>query len=362
VVASTASSAATASARPSPRPEQALSQPSALGSDRRAALLAAKLRALVTDAEGDLALESSPVQNGAAARAGERGWFLAGDEPARALGPALAWAERHQVTELRVLAEDRTGVLARRAEAFVPTPGVWAVEGRSLRPATSEEAGDTTGVPPPEAEEFALLLRDLGVDVVVEHGELSGEVLGLEVARVVRGDDGVIALEVGVGRHDREAFATVHGDLPTRHALQAVIDVVRAQRRPAAEGHPLSRLAPERWARAAVVADPGLVGCAHLEPVVPVLPRVSVKEVTAACAVGEDLDGRPVLVAASVGIDLDLVPTAAEARDTYAPGARLLLAVPERDAHPITHALAARLRRPAEVVVLPADWRASAVA
>jgi len=39
------------------------------------------------------------------------------------------------------------------------------------------------------------------------------------------------------------------------------------------------------------------------------------------------------------------------------PGARLLLAVPERDDHPVTRALAAQLRSPAEVVAVSGDWR-----
>jgi len=149
----------------------------------------------------------------------------------------------------------------------------------------------------------------------------------------------------------------VHGDLPTRQALATVVDAVRADRRPDTPGHPLHRLAPERWLRAALVADPGLVGCAELTPVAPVLARESVKDVVAAGAVGADAAGDPVVVAASVGIDLDLVPTAAELRAVHAPGARLLLVVPERDDHPVTRAVAARLREPAEVVTVPADWR-----
>jgi hypothetical protein len=84
-----------------------------------------------------------------------------------------------------------------------------------------------------------------------------------------------------------------------------------------------------------------------------VLPRESVKDVQAACLVGDGL-----VVACSVGIDLDLVPTAAEIRQVHAPGARLVLAVPERDDQPVTRRIAARLRDPAEIVVLPDDWRA----
>ncbi len=59
-------------------------------------------------------------------------------------------------------------------------------------------------------------LLDAGVEVVVEHGVIRGEVRGLEVARVGGRRRRRRPLEVGVGRHDREAFAMVHGDLPDR--------------------------------------------------------------------------------------------------------------------------------------------------
>ena len=63
------------------------------------------------------------------------------------------------------------------------------------------------------------------------------------------------------------------------------------------------------------------------------------------------------VVVCSVGVDLDLVPAAAEARLALAPDARLLLVVPEGDDHPATRALANRLKDPAEVVAVPGDWR-----
>ena len=87
-----------------------------------------------------------------------------------------------------------------------------------------------------------------------------------------------------------------------------------------------------------------------------------------AAAVGEDATGDPVVVACSVGIAVDLVPTAADARSAIdaagglhadTPPSRLLLAVPERDDHPRIRRLAARLRVPAEVVPLPGDWHAA---
>jgi len=339
--------------------------PSALSTEQRAALVAAKLRALVTEHDRVEHLEVTGFPGGAAARSTRgdpRAWFLAETSPERGLGPALTWAARHDIAELHVIAESGTGTLARRAAHFDPAPTVWRLEGRTWLPAEPEAPADPGAVPAPSTAEFALLLASTGVDVVQEHGEVSGEVLGLQVARVVVDEGGGASLEVGVGRHDREAFAMVHGELPDRDALASVVDTVRTHRRPGATGHPLSRLAPERWLRARVVADPALVGCTRLAPVPPPLPRTSVKEVAAASAVGEDAEGHPVLVTCSVGIDLDLVPTAADARALHAPGARLLLAVPERDDHPLLHRVADRLAEPAEVVAVPGEWRAGVVA
>ena len=278
------------------------------------------------------------------------------------MGPALAWAVAHDVEDLSVLADGATDVLARRAALFAPTPTVWMVQGHEMVEVAAAPAVDPADAPAPLTAAFAALLAEAGADVVVEHGVLAGEVLGLEIARVVVAEDGTAALEVGVGRHDREAFAMVHGGLPTEEALASVIAAVRENRRAGAESHPLSRLAQERWVRSVLAQRPDLVGAARLEPVVPLLARDSVKDVMPACLVGEDLEGRPLVVACSVGIDLDLVPTAAEVRAHYAPDARLVLAVPERDDHPVTRRIAGRLREPAEIVVLPDDWRSAAVA
>jgi hypothetical protein len=105
------------------------------------------------------------------------------------------------------------------------------------------------------------------------------------------------------------------------------------------------------------VSEPARVGLADLRPIAPAVPRPNLRDPAVAMALGEDSDGSPVVVACSVGIDLDLVPAAADARLSSAPEARLLLVVPARDAHPVTRDLAARLARPAEVVPLDGDWR-----
>jgi hypothetical protein len=73
--------------------------------------------------------------------------------------------------------------------------------------------------------------------------------------------------------------------------------------------------------------------------------------------VGVDVDGQPIVVVCSTGVYLDLVPSAADDRLAHAPDARLVLAVPARDAVPVTTELATRLRLPADVHAIEGDWR-----
>lgn len=288
---------------------------------------------------------------------GGRGWVLLG--PDAGLGTALVWARRREVDELHVLVDEggRPGVVARRAGAFAPAPTVWAVDGTSVSPAEPEPITPPL-VPAPTTEEPALLLREAGVDVVVERGEVTGEILGLEVARAVVGPDGSAVLEVGVGRHDREAFALLHDELSTAEALARVVADVRRHRHPGATPHPVNRLVRDRWLREQVLAEPALVGAASLRRAESPEPRHGLHGTGVAVAVGESADGAPVVVACSVGVDPELVPVAADARLHHAPTAHLVLVVPPRDALPVTGALASRLVRPAELVPVAGDWPA----
>lgn len=330
----------------------------ALGPERRAALLAAKLCALVHDHFDGAAGALSSFPGGAALAAGSRGWVLVADEPTRALGRALAWGRQHGIDELNVVVDDCAGILARQAGELADGPSVWRAHGRDLGRAEPEPAAAPADAPA-AALALAPVLADAGADVVVEHGEVKGEVLGLEIATIVVADDRA-RIDVGVGRHDREAFTMLHGDLPLAEAVAIAVATVRRQRHPAAPEGPLKRLVPERWLRWALVARPALAGAGRLRPVPGLVRRDSVKDVLPAFAAGHDEDGRPIVVAASVGIDLGLVPAAADTRRFHAPGARLVLVVPERDDHPVTRALAARLRDPAQVLSVPGDWRALA--
>jgi hypothetical protein len=279
----------------------------------------------------------------------------------------LAWAWSHDATRLDLVVEDAAGLLTRRAAEFAEPAGVWWLNDRRLH-AVEPEPLLPSLPPPPEALALAPVLEAAGAEVVIEHGVVAGEILGLEIARVVvdhgpptTDTAGRARIEVGVGRHDREAFAMVHGDLPTEAALAAVIATVRQRRTGTADAHPLKRLAPERWLREIVVAHPDLAGAATLERIEATVPRVSLKQPFPAAAAGLDGDGNPVVVVCSVGVDLDLVPTAADIRLAFDPVARLVLVVPERDDLPITGALADALVRPAEIVTVPGNWRTTAV-
>jgi hypothetical protein len=321
-----------------------------LDPERRSALLAAKLGALARDNLGLVDGEPSSLPGGAALRAGGTGAVLVQDAPARGLGPALAWARRHDVHELHVLVEDRAGQLARQGEWFANAPTVWWVRGRELH-RVEPEPHEPPPPPPPGAMALASDIAEAGATVVVEHGAVVGEVLGLEVARVAgNGDD--FALEVGIGRHDREAFAVIHGDRPAASALADVVRSVRDGRRVGAPASPLHRLAQERWLREVLLARPDLAGAGALERHEGPLARPDLKAPWPAVAVGDE-----VVVVASVGVDPDLVPYASDARAIVDPGARLVLVVPERDALAVTRDLAASLREPAEVRTVADEWR-----
>ena len=128
---------------------------------------------------------------------------------------------------------------------------------------------------------------------------------------------------------------------------------MRQDRRLDRPPHPLNRLARERLVRDLLVREPGRIDLVSLAPAPPPVPRPRLTEVAPCAALGYDGEGRVVVVVCSVGIDLDLVPWAADARLALAaPADRLLLVLPRRDAHPVTRALAEQLRHPAELVPL----------
>lgn len=339
--------------------------------DRRPSPLAVKLDALVRGrwgTVGDTAeLGSLPGGASLVDRAGGRTWALLTDSgetgaiegnAERRVGAALALAHRAATPGVHLITEDAdaAGVVARRASLFAPAPTVWRSDGPTLHQVAPVPAA-ATPVPAPGAELYRPVLREAGLTPVVEGGVLIGEYLGLEVGRVIAEPDGTAHLEAGVGRIDREAGSVVWGELGEVASLARVRDVVAAHRNPTAERHPLNQLVAERWLRSIVVAQPALAGAASLRPVGSALARRNLRETAVATAVGKDPQGTPVVVTCSTGVDLDLVPSAADDRLAHAPDARLVLVLPACDAVAITRDLASRLVRPAEVVTVAADWR-----
>lgn len=313
-----------------------------------------KLRTLVREHLGDDSVpEAATFAPGAALRHGDVAWVFLDDRPL--LGAALAWMLRSGASSLEVIAERETGLLARRAAEFLVPISVWHPIDRSLVPAVPEPATVPARLPA-HHEEFRSLIESAGAEAQVEHGVLVGEVRGLEVCRVV--DDphlGTTRLEVGVGVHDREAFQMLHGDVPAVESLARVVEVVARHRRVGAPQHPLNRLAAERFLRWRLLQEPSLVGADDLWPSPPPVVRSNLKDPTPCVAVGEDADGDVMVVCAS-GVDLDLVPYAADARSAYSgadPGGavpRLVIVTPSRDQVRVIREIAGLLRQPIEFV------------
>jgi hypothetical protein len=316
-------------------------------SQRHRQLLSIKVTALVGDHLGDDAtLESADFGRGAAVCANGAGWVLVDEQPERQLGAALAWAIRNpKVQRLDLLTEHSSGVLARRAAGFTFPIDVWHVDGRQLLPAVAEPLSA-----PVTARDEHLDLVDLiaagGAVPLVEHGVVFGEVRGLEVCRVVdRPETGDVALEVGVGVHDREAFAIIHGAVPTLDALAGVVRQVTAVRGPDVPHHPLNRLAAERLLRWRLEQEPALVGATAVIPAEPPMPRPNVKDAVPCVATGVR-NGDEIAVVCSTGVDLDLIAYAA---DVSAGGRHTVVALPRRDLVPVTRDLAALLVTPVEL-------------
>ena len=327
---------------------------------RRQELFRAKLRALVRATWGEDHVDGDdvvvgPFPGGATLRHGRVGWVLAEEDPERAMGGSLVWATQMGLDDVHVLAQGAVGMLARRAAAFTRPPTVWRVQERTLVRGSPEPLEPQPSLPT-GALDYLSTLEQAGVEMVVEHGVLRGEVLGLEVARVVDDESGV-RLEVGVGKYDREAQRLLHGNRPPGHALAGAVATVRQLRRADAPGHQANRLVPERWLRSLVVSNPGLVGASWLAPMSPPLPRANLLQRVPAPAGGLEESGAPVVAVCSTGIDVDLVPSAVDSREEHGQRPRLVLVVPEGDDHPTTRALAAALTEPAEVVTIPRDWR-----
>lgn len=319
--------------------------------ERRSRLLAVKLRALVRDHLGGEQPGESPqvFAPGAALLTDTRTWMLIDGDASRGLGAALAWGLRHE-RPLSLLVERDSGLLARRAVCFDVDLEIWHVDDRALLPAIADVESARVK-PPAEHLAFSALIESAGADVVVEHGIVVGEVRGLEICRVV--DDphtGETRLEVGLGAHDREAFAMVHGELPTEAALRRVVEAVAVHRADGADAHPLNRFGAERLMRWHAAQKPSSVGFSSLVVAEPPVARTNVKDAVPCVAVGERDGVRSVAVFAH-GVDLDVVPFALDSAAHHGADAAVIV-MRDRDVVPAHEAMCRISRRPVEIVTV----------
>jgi hypothetical protein len=347
--------------------------------ERRSRLLGVKLRALISDHLGrEVVDETSGFPDGAAVLVGDAAWVLADGDASRSLGGALSWAVRQPATSLNLIASSGTGLLARRADRFRFPVSVWFPKDRELLPAMAAPIPDVPS-PSPDHLELRTMIEQAGATVNVEHGVLFGEVRGLEVCRVVdqptvglfaelgdissdptaplldavdataaleRREYGGVRLEVGVGANDREAFQLLHGDIPTIEALSGVVEAVETHRTFDARQHPLNRLGQERFLRWRLEQEPGLIGMAELVPADSPVPRRNLKD-PVPCVARAQSDDAVAMVVCSTGIDLDLIPFAADVQAMYTDP--VIVVTPERDLVSITRDMAGLLAAPVEL-------------
>lgn len=336
---------------------------------RRSRLLSVKLRTLVREHLGctDDEVGRSEVFGGGAALIGaDSTWILFDAEARPSLGAALAWVSKNGrgdgssvdssssgVSPVHLLVEHGSGLLARRAALFDAPVTVWHVAERMLLPAVPEPY-PLSGPTSPDHLAFVDIIASAGADPMVEHGVVTGEVRGLEICRVV--DDpttGTTRLEVGMGAHDREAFAMVHGDVPTTEALARVVAAVLPHREPGADPHPFNQFAAERLLRWRVCREPAMVGCATLAPAEPPVARTNVKDAVPCVALGTTRDGDdPVTVVFAHGVDLDVVPFAVDAAAYHGTGS-VLVATRSKDAVGIIERMAGTTRIPVRFGSVP---------
>lgn len=317
----------------------------ALDADRLGALSAAKLRGLLTVHLGTECDAPVTVGDGAAVVVDGTAWmYQAG---IASLGAAMVWAAAKGADRVAVVVDELTDAVSHEL-AGLDIEVFQAVE-RTLRPAGPVVAPrfDEPAVGHP----LLATLESEGLDVVRGHGLWHGEVLGLEVARLVGdGPD----LQLGVGAYDRGAFEALYPDRSPIDALADVVADVRSHRHPGAPPHLLNRLVRERWLRADLCAEPATLGLDSLVAVPGIAPRAGLHVSAPDAAIGGSGESA-VLVVTSVGVLPAGVPygAAVAARER---ADRIVFVVPERDRHPAFVGATQYLRLPTEVVGVTPPW------
>ncbi len=331
-----------------------------MDNEQRRSLYRAKLGALATDNFGvvgdlvDLPFGAVVVGSKIDVDGSERSFAVAylADEPRDHLGAVLALIVRRNAGQLAVLVDDpaAAAVLARQATRLRLPTQVHRIVDRSVELADPIDHADVVA-PIDGVDDLIAIIREAGLDLVVEHGEVTGELLGLELARIVV-LDGEPVLDVGVGKFDQEAGAMLRGATPAAQSLHeavAQISEIRSADGPAAHG--LNRVARERWLRAAVLADPESIDVASLEPVEPLYRRAGVIASMPAAAITQD----GTLVVCSLGADVEVVAHSADLLVRHS-ASSLVHVVPEDKAMPIIGVLLDLLDVPVRTLAVPPPW------
>lgn len=327
-----------------------------LDANRLAGLARTKLEGLVRRAFPDVVTDAVGFNAGVGLVDGERAFVLVIERPPSPLAAALAWGDRQGATQLHVIVDDPDPILAAEARGLTPSPTLWQAAGTELVP--MPDPGLATAVEaPPSVLAQAPVLDAAGCEVVIEHGIVIGEVLGLEVARVAVEADGAAIVRVGVGLYDQEAHALIHAQSSIDERLRQVSDEVRRYRNADAVLHPLNRVARERWLRSIVCANPTLLGLETCVGEAPIVARGGIHEQRPVAARGTRA-GAEVLVVCSSGIDLDLVPAAAAhlALSGVDRVDEVILLLPERDHHPVLQRMLTHLEVDATLVAIADPW------
>lgn len=324
-----------------------------LDAERLGNLARIKLEGLVRRAFPDVTSPAESFNAGVGIAHGDRAFVHLIEDAPSPMAAALAWGARRDASELHVIVDAPDHVLTLQARGLHPSPTVWQAVEIDLRPMV--DTGPVTALDVPDVVVAQVpVLEAAGCDVVIEHGLIIGEILGVEVARIAVEVDGRAQVRVGVGLYDQEAHALVHAGAGVAERLDQVVAEVRRHRNAQAGPHPLNRIARERWLRSVVVDDPSLLGLDTLAPEAPLVPRSGIHEQRPVAARGTRGDTQ-VLVVCSTGIDLDLVPMAAAHIGHDRPD-EVVLVLPARDHHEIIGRMAGRLAVPASLTSVPDPW------
>ncbi len=321
-------------------------------SAQRQALAGARLRALA----GAFGLEPTDpgvIPNGAVGRDGTTVIAVIDDDHERSLGAVALWAGRAPTDRIVICTDDHGPDLARRAAALTTPAEVHLFDGPTTTPV------EASGVPAaPVLDDghraWAGRFAAAGATPVDDHGRLVAEVRGLEMARTEPDPAGGVAIEIGVGRADREIHGMLDAGSDVDEVLRQTVGIVEGFR-VAGGTHPLHRVARARWLRSLVLADPTLIGLDVAgEPLPPLRSTDTVLVTEPAAALFTPDDAPSVLVACTVGFDPDLGPELADLVERSL-ARRVIVVCPPRDERLVRRALDV-VTVDADVVAVAEPW------